>query len=296
LTNDPEPLAAPVQMVQARTLPAGWERAVLACWAHGEPFRTEYDKPGDPPSRDTVMTICVAEPFAEPRIHRAFPGGLEELEIYRQEVVHGVHDHWIAPQEGKWEYTYHQRLFAYAVPSVGVLDQIAAAVQKLAEAPHTRRAQAVTWQAWLDAGIADPACLQRVWFRISEAAEGRPARLHMNIHMRSNDAYKAAFMNMFAFTDIQRQVAEQVAERLGRPIAPGRYVHIADSFHIYGSYFSEFEGFLKTVEARSWEDRTWNSDFAAPMFADGLRRLLNEPDLPAEKRWLVEADLRRLEG
>jgi len=33
------------------------------------------------------------------RIHRAFPGGLEDLEIYRQEVVDGVHDHWIAPRK-----------------------------------------------------------------------------------------------------------------------------------------------------------------------------------------------------
>jgi len=287
VANAPESLDPAVQFTCARTLPEGWEKAVLACWQRGEPFRTEYDKPDDPPSRDAVATICVTEPFAEPRIHRAFPGGLEELEIYRQEVIHGVHDHWIAPEEGKWEYTYHQRLFRYDVPGVGIIDQIARCVDKLAEAPHTRRAQAVTWQAWNDMGIADPACLQRVWFRI--AGE----RLHMNVHMRSNDAYKAAFMNMFAFTDLQRLVAEQVSAKLGRPITPGRYVHVADSFHIYGSYFGEFEGFLKTVAARAWEDRTWESDFAAPMFADGLQRLLKEAGLPPEKRALVEADLKR---
>jgi len=280
-----------VQMIHARTLPEAWERAVLACWEHGERLRTEYDKPLDPPSRDTVMTLCVAEPFAEPRIHRAFPGGLEELEIYRQEVIHGVHDHWIAPAEGKWEYTYHQRLYEYEVPTIGRIDQVAACIEKLAEAPHTRRAQAVTWQAWNDVGIADPACLQRIWFRISEDPGGGAGRLHMNIHMRSNDAYKAAFMNMFAFTDLQRIVAERICEKLGRQIRVGRYVHVADSFHIYGSYFAEFEGFLKTVESRSWGDRTWTTAFAAPMFADGLRRLLTEPDLPPDKRRLVEADL-----
>lgn len=285
-----EPFDPAVQFITARSLPQGWEKAVLACWTHGEAFRTEYDKPADPPSRDAVATICVTEPFAEPRIHRAFPGGLEELEIYRQEVVHGVHDHWIAPEQGKWEYTYHQRLFRYEVPSVGVIDQIAACVEKLAEAPHTRRAQAVTWQAWLDAGIADPACLQRVWFRV--AGE----KLHMNVHMRSNDAYKAAFMNMFAFTDLQRIVAERVGAKLGRPISVGRYVHVADSFHIYGSYFAEFQGFLRTVEARCWEDRTWDSAFAAPMFAEGLARLLKEPDLPPEKRARIEADLPRFAG
>ncbi|MCK7472406.1 MAG: hypothetical protein MZV49_00060 [Rhodopseudomonas palustris] len=38
------------------------------------PIRTEYDKPGDPPSRDCTMLWTVEDPFAEPRIHRAFPG------------------------------------------------------------------------------------------------------------------------------------------------------------------------------------------------------------------------------
>ena len=289
MSETPKILEPAVQFIRARSLPEAWEKAVLQCWQRGDPFRTEYDKEGDPPSRDAVSTICVAEPFAEPRIHRAFPGGLEELEIYRQEVIHGVHDHWVAPEEGKWEYTYHERLFRYDVPGVGIVDQIAKCVEKLAEAPHTRRAQAVTWQVWKDLGINDPACLQRVWFRIAND------KLQMNIHMRSNDAYKAAFMNMFAFTDLQRVVAEQVGEKLGREIGVGRYIHIADSFHIYGSYFAEFEGFLKTVEARKWEDRTWPTDFAAPMFADGLQRILKEDNLPDDKRALVEADVKRFE-
>ena len=30
----------------------------------------------------------------------------------RQEVVNGIHDHWIDPAAGKWTYTYHERLFA----------------------------------------------------------------------------------------------------------------------------------------------------------------------------------------
>jgi thymidylate synthase len=172
------------------------------------------------------------------------------------------------------------------VPGRGVIDQVARCVDKLAETPHTRRAQAVTWQVWNDLGIADPACLQRLWFRIQDDM------LYLNVHMRSNDAYKAAYMNMFAFTDLQRMVAGQLTARLGRKITAGRYIHCADSFHIYGSYFSEFEGFLKTVKTREWDNRVWSSDFARPMFADGLRRLLAEPDLPVEKRKLVEADLK----
>jgi len=290
MTQTADATVPAVRMVQAASLPAGWERAVVECWEHGEPFRTEYDKPGDPPSRDTCMMICVTDPFAEPRIHRAFPGGLEELEMYRQEIIHGVHDHWIDPAAGKWEYTYHERLFRYDVPSVGIIDQIAAVVEKLGEAPHSRRAQAVTWQAWHDVGIDDPACLQRMWFRVLDD------RLILQVHMRSNDAFKAAFMNMYAFTDLQRVLAGRLSERLGRPIIPGRYVHVADSFHIYGSYVGEFEGFLRTLKARAWADRVWSTEFAIPMFAEGLRRLLAEPDLPADKRALVEADLQAIEA
>lgn len=275
--------------VEAPTLPQAWETAVRRCWQEGARFRTQYDKPGDPESRDVACLIHVAEPFAEPRIHKAFPGGLEDLEVYRAEVLYGVHDHWIAPEEGKWEYTYHERLRAYRVPRMDEpIDQIAEVVRLLKETPYTRRAQAVTWQAWQDVGIGDPACLQRMWFRVEKDEGGGPDRLNLIIHIRSNDAFKAAFMNMFAFTELQRQVAAEVG------VVPGEYVHVADSFHIYGSYFEEFEGFLKMIEARP--DRYFTSEFARPMFEDGARRLLAEEDLPPDKRAVMEKRLEELKS
>jgi len=273
--------------VEARTLPEGWEAAVKRCWEEGARFRTQYDKPGDPPSRDVACLIHVKEPFGEPRIHKAFPGGLDDLEVYRAEVLYGVHDHWIAPEEGKWEYTYHERLFAYKVPGLKEpIDQIARVVRLLKETPHTRRAQAVTWQAWNDLGIHDPACLQRMWFRIEEPEGGGAGRLNLVIHIRSNDAFKAAFMNMFAFTELQREVARELG------VEVGEYMHIADSFHIYGSYFAEFEGFLGMIGRRP--DRYFTSEFARPMFEDGARRLLAEENLPADKRKVIERRLAEL--
>ncbi len=275
--------------VKARTLPEAWEQAVRACWEKGARFRTQYDKPDDPESRDVACLIHVAEPFAEPRIHKAFPGGLEDLEVYRAEVLYGVHDHWIAPEEGKWEYTYHERLRAYKVPGrPEPIDQIAEVVRMLKETPYTRRAQAVTWQAWKDLGIRDPACLQRMWFRVEEGREGRADRLNLAIHMRSNDAFKAAFMNMYAFTELQREVAREVG------VEPGEYVHVADSFHIYGSYFAEFEGFLRLLEKRP--DRYYTTAFARPVFEDGARRVLAEADLPAEARSAIQKRLAELES
>lgn len=267
-----------------QSLPLAWEKAVLACWEQGESFPTEYDRAGDPNSRDVSALIHVTKPFDEPRIHRAFPGGLDDLEKYRAEVLYGVHDHWIDPAAGKWEYTYHERLFAYQVPGGGLYDQIEAVVRKLKEVPFTRRAQAVTWQVWNDMTIDDPTCLQRLWFRISQG------KLHMNIHIRSNDAFKAAFMNMYAFTELQREVARQIG------VEPGEYMHIADSLHIYGSYFEEFEGFLKTVSSRSAEDRVYTSGFAEDFFIEGCDAMLAEQDMPADKKALVERRKAELMG
>jgi thymidylate synthase len=266
------------------SLPLAWEKAVIACWEQGERFPTEYDKPGDPNSRDIVAMIHVTDPFAEPRIHRAIPCGLEDLEKYRAEVLYGVHDHWINPAAGKWEYTYHERLRAYAVPGVGLFDQIAAAVAKLRASPHTRRAQAITWQVWNDPKVADPPCLQRLWFRIGSG------RLDMTAHIRSNDAFKAAFMNMYAFTELQRQVADQIG------VEPGEYVHIADSFHVYGSYFQEFERFLQTVASRPVEQRLYTTPFARDSFLDGCDSLLAEPDMPEDRKALVRARRAELAG
>jgi thymidylate synthase len=284
--------------VVARTLPEAWETAVRRCWEEGARFRTQYDKPGDPLSRDVACLIHVTEPFAEPRIHKAFPGGLDDLEVYRAEVLYGAHDHWAGKPDGqmvfdfetqhsiRWSYTYHQRLFGYGHYGESKVNQVEEVVKLLKKVPYTRRAQAVTWQAWFDPKVEDPPCLQRLWFRVEPGSGKRKRKLNMVAHMRSNDAFKAAFMNMFAFTELQKDVARQLG------VATGEYVHIADSFHIYGSYFKEFEGFLGLVARRP--DRYFTSAFARPMFEDGARRVLAETDLPPEVRKAMERRIEEL--
>ena len=261
----------PVIMVTAKTLPAAWEEAVIKTWENGLAIRTEYDKPADPPSRDATMIMVVEEPMLEPRIHRAFPGSLEDLEIYRQEVVNGIHDGWIKPEEGKWTYTYHQRLYSYQIDNEKI-DQMSYIINKLKEREYTRRAQAIIWNPKLDTLTDDPPCLQRNWFRISRDSENR-AILNMNTHWRSRDAYKAAFMNIFALTDLQRVVAQTLRKEMGEKVEVGRYIDITDSFHIYGSYYREFENFLDTIKKRKFQERTWSSEFAEPFFQEARRRI-----------------------
>ncbi|MFH1776217.1 MAG: thymidylate synthase [Candidatus Omnitrophota bacterium] len=261
----------PVFLVQGETLPEVWERAVIKIWENGVDIKTEYDKKDDPPSKDATMTMVVNQPFSEPRIHRAFPAGLEDLEIYKQEVVYGVHDHWINPEEGKWTYTYHKRLFEYEIEQE-IIRQIDYIIKKLSQNGYSRRAQAITWNPKLDPQTDDPPCLQRIWCRLMTNSDGKKV-LNMNTHWRSRDAYKAAFMNIFALTELQKLIADRISEILKFEVIVGRYVDISDSFHIYGSYYQEFQKFLNLVKNRTFAERTWTTEFAQSFFDEADKKL-----------------------
>jgi len=261
--NEGQQANIPVLAVSAYSVAETWERSLVALHSSGCDIKTQYDKPEDPPSKDCTMIMNVQNPLSEPMIHLDFPGGPEDLQEYVMEVLDGIKDHLVRdpndPKDTRWEYTYHQRLFKYTVAG-GVYNQIETMARKLAKSPYTRRAQAVTWKVDEDNECYDPACLQSIWGRIIENNEG-VWYLNMNVRFRSNDAYKAAFMNMFALVMLQKKIADRVAELTNREVLIGRYCHIADSYHLYGSYFKEFEGrFIKNFNERKFEDRTANYD------------------------------------
>ncbi len=285
----------PVISITADCLPETWEKAVLAVWDNGFEVRTQYDKPEDPPSKDATVMVTVNGPFSEPRIHKNFPGGPEELESYRQEVVNGIHDHWIDPAAGKWTYTYHERLFAYC-PVENIRDansprplrkvnQIQYIIDYLSKAGHSRRAQAITWMPTADPATDDPPCLQRVWCRLLTNEDGNRS-LNMNTHWRSRDLYKAWFMNVYALTDLQKTIAEAIAEKTGSPVKVGRYVDICDSLHIYGSYFDEVAPEVEKMRQSSFRDRAWESTHPAfeMMTLEAREKLAKDPDWYAKAK------------
>ena len=106
----------PVLTVCERTLARAYESALIALNERGIGFRTQYDKPEDPPSLDATLNMTVLEPLTDPMIHKAFPGGIEDLREYVMEVQ-GIKDHWVKnlndPADTRWEYTYHGRLQRY---------------------------------------------------------------------------------------------------------------------------------------------------------------------------------------
>ena len=283
----------PTFHITARCLPEAWEKAVLTVWDQGVEIKTEYDKPKDPPSKDATVMITVQNPFHEPRIHKNFPCGPEELESYRQEVCEGIHNHWIDPAAGKWTYTYNERLFAYNPtddlsdpkahkPFVAV-DQIQAVIDKLSETFYSRRAQAITWQPTADPQTDDPPCLQRLWFRILQNQAGEFS-LNMNSHWRSRDLYKAWFMNAYALTDLQRIIAEKVSLKTGKIIRVGQYVDISDSLHLYGSYYNEMQAELEKMRDGQYANRAWNTDHPAfeMMTQEAREKLAHDPDCYAK--------------
>jgi thymidylate synthase len=234
------------------------------------------------------------------------------------EVVHGAHDYWVKPleeilkgsesQDTRWTYTYHGRLFEYKVEDE-VINQIGAMVQKLSQTGHTRRAQAITWNPKLDPPTEDPPCLQRIWGRLCEDEQGGYV-FNMNTHWRSRDLFKAWFENVIALTTLMRKITNQISERMNKPVALGRYVDISDSLHIYGSYFREIEGdpkkgiksFFEKLESRTYEERTWNSDFVKPYFLDdgigkGLKPMLErEKNMPGDIREKIVKEVRLMEN
>ena len=161
----------PVLHVSETSLAAAFEKALVSLFENGIAFPTQYDKPGDPPSLDCTMNITVLEPKSEPMIHKAFPGGIDNLREYVMELQ-GAKNHWVKnindPKDTRWEYTYHQRLESYGAwkelqdgQSVETgpmkVNQIEHVIAKLAAQPFTRQAQMITWMPNLDLDCYDPA-------------------------------------------------------------------------------------------------------------------------------------------
>jgi thymidylate synthase len=269
----------PVLTVEADCIARGWEQSLIVLNGKGCSMRTQYDKEEDPASKDCTMILTILDPLCEPMIHMDFPGGPIELQEYVMEVCEGIKNHLVRnpedPEDTRWDYTYHQRLFAYDNPGCEPFDQIEDMCRSLAAVSYTRRAQAITWKVRTDNQCFDPPCLQSIWCRINE--ENNESYLSMNARFRSNDAYKAAFMNIFALVQLQKVIAERVSQLSGKTVKVGRYCHMVDSYHIYGASFREFEArFLGALEKRTFEKRTMRYETVRDMMEEARTAILEK--------------------
>ncbi len=283
----------PVLAVTGKTLAEAYEKALIELYNKGTRFKTQYDKPGDPLSMDSTMNITILEPHADPMIHRAFPGGIENLREYVMELM-GFKNHWIKnindEKDTRWEYTYHSRLAAYGSWrelnngnsertgnfSVNQIDSI---IEKLSRQPYTRQAQMITWMPNLDLDCFDPPCLQSLWYRIIEDDKGT-WWLNCNIRFRSNDAWGASFMNMFGFINFNKEViAEGISQKTGKRVELARLNWQADSYHIYGKDIETAKKLLfDRINSLEFADRTFNfnDEFILKMYNDAEAAVLEK--------------------
>ena len=208
-------------LLTGRTLPDAYHDALR--WLHA--LGSVSDVPDyNTTQKEVTMTMQVLHPLAEPMISKLFIGGPKELEQYRQEMLDGILDFEVA--KGNWAYTYHQRMEK----------QLPFIIRELRRNPESRRA-VIDVRDWLtDSESTDPACLQHIQYFIREG------ELHCKVLFRSNDACKAAFMNMFALIMLQKRVADELGVKVGT------YTHRANSFHVYERDFSLLEGYVKRLD------------------------------------------------
>lgn len=206
--------------VVGNTLPEAYHKALYAL----------YGSNGD---LEISLTMEVKKPFLEPRISRLFPGGFYELEQYRQEMMDGILDFEV--ELGFWHYTYHQRFAPYLEDVIKILK----------DDPTSRRAVISIRDNDADINSGDPACLQSIQFMI------RDKKLHCFVLFRSNDGVRAAFMNAFALTELQKCVADQLGVKVGS------YIHRANSFHCYPESYDTLKSYIKRI-CTAGGDLTYN--------------------------------------
>lgn len=204
----------------ASTLPDAYHEALLYLRAFGKETPVpDYNTR----QKEISVTMQVTNPLREPMISRLFIGGPKELEQYRQEMLDGILDFEVA--KGNWAYTYHQRMEK----------QIPFVIRELRRNPDSRRA-VIDVRDWLtDSESTDPACLQHIQYFI------RDGKLHCKVLFRSNDACKAAFMNMFALIMLQKRIADELGVEMGT------YTHKANSFHVYKRDYSLLDEYVTRI-------------------------------------------------
>ena len=192
-------------IVRGRTLPDAYHNALRELFEYGDIVECPQ---WETRCRELPMAFVVESPMEEPRISRLFLGGPRDLEKYRLEMLYGIEDFEV--ERGNWEYTYHERM----------AEQIPFIIRELRRDPYSRRA-VVDVRRVSDISLDDPPCLQHIHFMI------RNGKLNMTVLFRSNDACKATFMNAYALTCLQGEIAKELG------VEVGTYTHIANSFHAY---------------------------------------------------------------
>lgn len=247
--NEYEPL-----IVKEKNLSDAWESAVRIMMKNGyERFvkAPEYQTS----TKDAPMFIMVKNPMSEPRISSKAPITKSMCDEYANSLIHG----YAKDKENSFEYTYYSRLRNYpdcliraGMPHVSDenqtkdfinkvsggkcivqrLDQVEEAI-KIFKKDSTRRTVVLhTWIPMRDLAKFTPdrvdtssPCLVIMHPQLVEN------KLCMNVVMKTNDLFSAWSGNAYAFSALQKYMADRLS------VEVGHYNHFSVSMQIYQEVF-----------------------------------------------------------
>lgn len=157
------------------------------------------------------ISIEIRTPLQEKMIHVKSSFQKQRCDEYAHQLIYGT--------SATFDYTYHERLFAYGEYKINQIDKL---IDHIKKESLTRRAIAITWIPEKDTNtIVSVPCLQFVQFI------QRDGKLNMVVLFRSNDILQAIGGNMYALV----RLLDHVSNLLG--LRPGSYTHIISIPHLY---------------------------------------------------------------
>jgi thymidylate synthase len=246
-------------IIKADNLAQAWEKAVKTILKKGH---RRYVKAPEYQieTLDLPLMIKVKNPLSEPRLSKLATDSRQLVEEYTKTYVFGYDD---PKKEKEFEYTYHSRLRAYPdckvrawLPAISEddqelkrqvkkiipdgkccvqrIDQVEYAIKIFKKDPTRRTVVLSTWIPYRDLMKFGPRrqdtsspCLVLFYPQLVDS------RLHLFVVMKTNDLYNAWPGNAFAFTALQKYMADKIG------VKTGSYTHFSVSMHIYKDKWQE---------------------------------------------------------
>jgi len=125
---------AQVIYVSTKNVRDAWLSALVQVLYNGDDIKTEYDKDGEPPSKDASVLIEIMDPFSDPIMRKdkimtfktkygnsyEIYGCMADTYLigsiqsgYIEEILEGTNDHYIWDSGASFPYSYHDRIFNY---------------------------------------------------------------------------------------------------------------------------------------------------------------------------------------
>ncbi|HOX38085.1 MAG TPA: hypothetical protein PL033_08860 [Candidatus Brocadiia bacterium] len=233
----------PIIVVEGDTIPEVWERSIIELSARGEPYQGKDKDNLGKAGRVAQMVMRINKPNKEPRVHKCFPAEPREVLEYAEDLIMGL------DQRG-WDYTYHGQIF----DKHG--NQMLRAVAILSQKPTTNKAHIVVGNPLIvdvEKGLHGP-CLQTITLHLRER-DG--LQLDFDTTWRVRNSINAAFMNLFALSELQNHACKLMSDAIGKPVSAGPMTDYTVHYNYNSSDVPWVQSLLNQVKRT---DRFWSTE------------------------------------